>query len=151
MRTLLFPWICLCLLLGTPAAALATDNSLAMKATLIWGCDEEKPTDPKIKAVSPELAKRLRGIFKWKHYFEVKTDTAKIADKATKDFVLSDKCTVKVKNDGGKAFNAKLLGEGKLLKAIDQPVKPGEDMVLAGDDKNATAWFVILTPQSAPH
>ena len=32
-------------------------------------------------------------------------------------------------------------------EAIDQPVKAGEDMVLAGDDKNMTAWFVILTPQ----
>jgi hypothetical protein len=147
MRSLLFPWAFLCLLVGLVTGA-AQANDLNMKATLIWGCDEEKPADPKIKPVSPELAKRLKGIFKWKHYFEVKTDTAKIADKATKDFVLSDKCTVKVRNDGGKAFNAKLLGEGKQLKAIDQlSIKPGEDLVLAGDDKNMTAWFVILTPQ----
>jgi hypothetical protein len=94
------------------------------------------------------MAKRLHGIFKWKYYFEVKTETAKIADKATKDFVLSQKCVVKIKNDAAKTYNAKLLGEGKLLKAIDQPVKMGEVMVLAGDDKNATAWFVILTPQA---
>src|ERR1041385_5898850 len=150
MRTLLLPWLCLCLVLGLTTRAAAA-GELNVKATLIWGTDEEKPADPKIKPVSPELAKRLRGIFKWKHYFEVKTDTAKIADKATKDFVLSDKCTVKVKNDSAKAFNAKLFGEGKLLKTLDQPVKPGVDMVLAGDDQNATAWFVILTPQSAPH
>jgi hypothetical protein len=145
MRTLFFPWLCLCLFLGLTTAS-ASANELGMKATLIWGCDEEKPADPKIKPVSPELAKRLRGIFKWKHYFEVKTESAKIADKAVKKFVLSDKCTVEVKNDG-KTYNAKLFGEGKLLKAIDQPVKAGEDMVLAGDDKNMTAWFVILTPQ----
>ena len=147
MRTLLLPWLCLSLLLGASTNAFA-GNELGMKATLIWGCDEEKPTDPKIKPVSPELAKRLKGIFKWKHYFEVKTATASIADKATHNFDLSDKCTVKVKNDGAKSYNAQLLGEKKLLKAIDQPVKPGEDMVLAGDDKNATAWFVILTPQT---
>ena len=148
MRTLLLRWLCLSLLLGASANAFAGNNDLGMKATLIWGCDEEKPDDKKIKPVSPELAKRLKGIFKWKHYFEVKSDTATIADKATKDFVLSDKCTVKVKNDGAKAYNAQLFGEKKLLKAIDQPVKAGEDMVLAGDDKNATAWFVILTPQT---
>jgi hypothetical protein len=148
MRTLLFPWFCLCLLLGASTTACAA-NDLAMKATLIWGCDEEKPADPKIKPVSPELAKRLKGIFKWKHYFEVKTETAKIDDKKTKDFILSEKCTVKVKNDGAKAFEAKLIGEGKNLKTLNQPVKFGEDVVVAGDDKNSTAWFVILTPQMA--
>lgn len=146
MRSLLFSWVCLCLLLGAPMSTFA-GNDLAIKATLIWGCDDEKPTDPKIKPVSPELAKRLKGIFKWKHYFEVKSEAAKVPDKATKKFVLSDKCTVEVKNEG-KSCNAKFFGEGKLLKAIDQPLKPGEDIVLAGDDpKNMTAWFVILTPQ----
>ena len=148
MRSLLYPWVYLCLMLGATTAF--AGNDLAIKATLIWGCDEEKPNDPKLKAVSPELAKRLKGIFKWKHYFEVKNESAKIADKNAKKFVLSDKCTVEVKNDG-KSYNAKLFGEGKLLKAIDQPVKPGEDMVLAGDDpKNMTAWFVILTTQPQP-
>jgi hypothetical protein len=145
MRTLLLPWLCLCLFLGFTATA-ATAGELGMKATLIWGTDEEKPADTKIKPVSPELAKRLRGIFKWKHYFEVKAENASIQEKATKKFILSSKCTVEVKNDA-KTYNAKLWGEGKLLKAIDQPVKAGEDMVLAGDDKNMTAWFVILTPQ----
>lgn len=144
MRTLLFWWFSLCLLLGVTTAARGAE--LPMKATLIWGCDEEKPADPKIKPVSPELAKRLRGIFKWKHYFEVKTENAKVADKGGKQFVLSDKCTVEVKNNG-KTYNAKLYGEKKLLKELDQPIKPGEDLVLAGDDKNMTAWFVILTPQ----
>ena len=146
MRTLLLPWLCLNLLLGASANAFAGEE-LGMKATLIWGCDEEKPSDPKIKPVSPEMAKRLKGIFKWKHYFEVKNESAKIQEKATKKFVLSDKCTVEVKNDG-KTYNAKLFGEGKLLKALDQADKQ-VDMVLAGDDpKNMTAWFVILTPQS---
>src|SRR5438552_667503 len=128
MRTLLFPWFCLCLLIGGSATAFAASTDLAMKATLIWGCDEEKPADPKIKPVSPELAKRLKGIFKWKHYFEVKTETARVEDKKTKDFVLSDKCTVKVKNDAAKAFEAKLFGEGKMLKTLNQPVKFGEDV-----------------------
>src|SRR5438128_1100379 len=99
MRTLLFPWFCLCLFLGASSNAMAA-NELNVRATLIWGCDEEKPADPKIKPVSPELAKRLRGIFKWKHYFEVKSEDAKIVEKATKKFILSDKCTVEVKNDG---------------------------------------------------
>jgi hypothetical protein len=134
----------LCLFLGGTATTKAAANDLTMRATLIWGCDEEKPADPKIKPVSPELAKRLRGIFKWKHYFEVKTEDAKIQEKGLKKFVLSDKCTVEVRNDG-KSYNAKLFGEGKLLKDLSQGSKA--DLVLAGDDKNMTAWFVMMTPQ----
>jgi hypothetical protein len=146
MRTLLFPWVCLCLFLGASTTTLAA-NDLNMRATLIWGCDEEKPSDPKIKPVSPELAKRLRGIFKWKHYFEVKSEDAKIVGGGMKKFVLSNKCTVDVKNDG-KTYEAKLYGEGKLLKTINQPMKAGEpDTVLAGDIKDATAWFVVLRGQ----
>src|ERR1044071_6420988 len=103
MRTLLLPWLCLCLVLGLTTRAAAA-GELNVKATLIWGTDEEKPADPKIKPVSPELAKRLRGIFKWKHYFEVKTENAKVAEKGSKQLILSDKCTVEIKN-GGKTYN----------------------------------------------
>jgi len=143
-RAIFLPWFCLLMFLAAAAPVRAT-TELNMSATLIWGTDEEKPNDPKIKPVSPEVAKRLKGIFKWKYYFIVKTESAGLAEKAVKKFVLSDKCTVEVRNDV-KTYQAKLFGETKLLKTIDQPVKVGEDTVLAGDDKNSTAWFVILTP-----
>jgi len=143
MRTLLLPWLCLCLFLAGGVATASAGNDLKMRATLIWGCDQEKPTDPKIKPVSPELAKRLSGVFKWKHYFEVKTEEAAIQEKSVKKFILSDKCTVEVRNDG-KMYNAKLFGEGKLLKTLDQAAKA--EVTLAGDDKDMTAWFVIMTP-----
>lgn len=126
----------------------AGGGDLGMKATLVWGCDDPMPKADNIKPVSPEVAKKLGGIFKWKHYYYVDKgqQEAKIAEKAEHKFVLSDKCTVEVKNEG-KQFTAKLHGEGKLLKTLNIPAKPGEDTVLAGDDKNATAWFVILTPK----
>jgi hypothetical protein len=144
MRNLLLILGLLCV--ATPAWA---GSELNVKASLIWGCDEEKPADASLKAISPEMAKRLSGIFKWKHYFMVTNMTASVPDKGTKKMTLSKKCDVEILNkDGGKNFQAKLLGENKLLKTLDQQVKPGEDLVLAGDDKNATAWFVILTPQA---
>jgi hypothetical protein len=144
MRTLLLFLSLLCV--AIPAAA--APNDLHMKATLIWGCDEEKPKDEKIKPVTPEMAARLKGIFKWKHYFMITNMTARIPEKTTHTFVLSDKCKVDIANKNEtKAYQAKLFGENKLLKQLDQPTKLGEDVVLAGDDKNATAWFVILTPQ----
>jgi len=42
----------------------------------------------------------------------------------------------------------KIFGEGKHLRTVRQPIPPGEMLVLAGDDKNDTAWFVVLTNTS---
>lgn len=122
-----------------------------MRATLIWGCDDENPKDQTIKPVDAEMSKRLHGIFKWKHYFIVTNMTAVVPEKMSKKMVLSKKCEVEVQNKNAtKSYQAKLYGENKLLKELEQPIKLGEDLVLAGDDKNATAWFVILTPQPMP-
>lgn len=146
MRSL--SWKSLCLIAATllSFSAFAGGGDLKMQATLIWGCDDPMPKDQKIKPVSGEIAAEFAKIFKWKHYYEVKTEEAKISDKGTQKFVLSDKCTVELTNQGGK-FEAKLFGEGKLLKTLTFPVEHGKHSVLAGDDKNATAWFVILTPK----
>ena len=126
----------------------AGGGDLKMKATLVWGCDDPMPKADNIRPVTGDLAKKLGGIFKWKHYYYIDKgqQEAKIPEKGEHKFVLSDKCTVKVKNDG-KNFTAKLHGEGKLLKTLNIPAKAGEETVLAGDDENKTAWFVILTPK----
>jgi hypothetical protein len=150
MRTLLF---CLGFLAAVlPARA---GNDLNMKAILIWGCDQEKPDAKNITAVSADMEKRLKGIFKWKHYFMITNMTAAIPEKAMHKFVLSDKCEVEVTNKSeskpeNKSYEAKLYGEKKFLKGVNQPIKLGEEVVLAGDDKNATAWFVVLSPQPMP-
>jgi len=138
-------WLTICIVALSAPGAFAGDN-LKLHAKLIWGCDDDMPTDPGIKPVSPEVATQLKGIFKWKHYYVVTNMTAKIPDKGAQKLVLSKKCTVEVKNDAH-TYKAKLFGEGKLLKEVDQKKVAGENLVLAGGDKNATAWFVILTPQ----
>jgi hypothetical protein len=139
----------LCLGLVCSAFSARAGNDLNMKAVLIWGCDDEKPNDPSLKPVNADMEKRLKGIFKWKHYFMVTNMTAKIPEKGSHKFVLSKKCEVDVANKK-ESYEAKLFGETKLLKKVDQPVKMGEEVVLAGDDKNSTAWFVVLSPQPMP-
>ncbi len=144
MRTLL-----LCLGILCSAFSANAGDDLNMKATLIWGTDDEKLSDANLKPVSPEMAKRFGGIFKWKHYYMVTNMTAKISDKGAHKFVLSKKCEVEVANKKD-SYEAKLYGESKFLKEVKQPIKLGEEVVLAGDDKNATAWFVLLSPQPMP-
>jgi hypothetical protein len=136
-----FLWLCSCFL---AVSAFATDD-LKLHAKLVWGCNEVSK-DPAITAASPEIAKQL-GMFKWKNYYVVTNMHAKVPEKGAAKLVLSKACTVEIQNEA-QTYIAKLFGEGKLLKELDQKKVIGESLVLAGDDKNAhgTAWFVILTP-----
>jgi len=137
MRTLLLSLTLLCAVLSAGAGPFSVD------AKLVWGCNEEKPKDPTLKPAPPELVKQL-GMFKWKHYFVVTNMSATIPEKGSAKLVLSPKCTVEVKN-GTDSYNAKLFGEGTKLKELDQKKTAG--LVLAGDDKNETAWFAFVTPK----
>ena len=57
---------------------------------------------------------------------------------------MSSKCDIEVRNEGHGMFEVRFLGEGKSLKKVRQVIPPGELLVIAGDDKNANAWFVVL-------
>jgi hypothetical protein len=124
----------------------AADN-LNLQAKLIWGTNDGKPNDPNLSEVEPGTAEKLRGVFKWKYYFEVSRTNFTVNAGAMTLLKMSRKCDVKVRNLGKSKVAVELYGEGKLLVQKRQPIKPGELLVLAGDDKNDTAWFVILTLQ----
>lgn len=140
-------WIIAVALVVLPTLAGGGDD-LKLKAVLIWGCNDPMPKDENLQAVEGELAEALTDIFKWKHYYEVKDSKkeAKVRTNGTHKFVLSDKCTVEVKNMG-KTYEAKLFGEGKLLATKSQPSTPGLWNTLAGPTKDKNAWFVVLTPK----
>jgi hypothetical protein len=120
-------------------------TDLNLSAQLIWGTNNEKPDDPKLKEITPEVGEKLRGVFKWKNYFEVNRQNFKVSSAGTKRVKMSEHCEIEVQNLGSSAVEVKLYGKGKLVVKKRQVIKPAELLVLAGDDKNDTAWFVVLT------
>ena len=128
--------------------AAATD--LKLECTLIWGTNTEESPNPDHKAIDPALARKLLKVFKWKHYFEVSRQTLAIPVNQTKSAKMSSKCVVEAKNLGGSRVEVKLFGEGKLVEKRSQPLPPGEDLILAGDAKNDTAWFVVFRAINTP-
>ena len=115
-------------------------------ASLIWGTDEMKPDGHNLREVESKTKDKLKAIFKWKNYFEVDAQDFKVATNEFRKIKMSSKCEVEVHNLGKDGMEIKLFGEGQLVKKIKQQTPIGESLVLAGDDKNASAWFVILTP-----
>ena len=118
---------------------------LNLQAQLVWGTNNEKPDDPKLKEVDPSVAEKLRKVLKWKNYFEVNRTNFTVAAGSHKRVKMSDDCEIEVQNLGSSSIEVKLYGKGKLAVRKTQKINPTELLVLAGDDKDDTAWFVVLS------
>ena len=118
---------------------------LTFQAQLLWGTNNDKPNDPKLKDVDPKVTDKLRGVFKWKNYFEVNRQKFTVTGAGPKRVKMSEHCEIEVQNLGNSSVELKLYGKGKMVVRKTQRIKSGELLVLAGDDKNDTAWFVVLS------
>jgi hypothetical protein len=132
----------LVLALGTMAAQAA---NLKVEAKLIWATDMAKSPDENHKPVDPATAERLGKTFKWKHYFVVQSLVKDIPSRGLARFELSKKCTVEIKELEGPRVEVTLFGEGKPVHKTVKALNKGESFVYSGDDKNETAWFVIIS------
>jgi hypothetical protein len=119
-------------------------GELKFEVQLIWGTNGEKPPGKNLREVEPRITEALKGIFKWKNYFEVTHTNVAVASKAMQSVKLSDKCEVQVRNLGNSSVQIKLLGEGKCVHTRKEPITRGKLITIAGEDKNDTAWFVVL-------
>lgn len=127
----------------------ASDKSGAAEGA-VKGDQKSKPAGssrPKLKEVDSKLKDRLCGVFKWKHYYEVHRKQITAVPGKPEKHRLSGKCQIEVQNIGNSWIEVNLFGEGKWVNRVKQKVSPPELLVIAGDDKNDTAWFVVFTPR----
>ena len=140
---------CLYLFLGVGSSAFAGDASIRLQATLVWGTNDDKAKFPDLTEVNPDLKKKLRRYFKWKTYLQINKKVETVADGKEERIQMSPKCVVKIEHQGAADGNAQkirvqLLGEGKRVIDHAQPIRPGQTLTLAGNDRNDTAWFVVV-------
>ena len=91
-----------------------------------------------------KLRERLANIFKWQNYFEVSRQTAGLTPSKPQTVKLSDDCSVEIKVLPDNQAEVKLIGKGKPIVTRRHSLAKPDALVLAGDDKNNTAWFVVL-------
>lgn len=143
---LLRPWraalvFLLCFAFAVPLQA----AELKVESRLIWGTDDEKVSDPKVKPVDNATAEKFRKIFKWKHYFEVNRQTTNIPSRKNKKITLSPKCAIDIKELEGPKVEVTLFGEDKAVNKTTYPLSKGQSFTIAGECKNGSAWFVLIT------
>jgi hypothetical protein len=129
------------------AAVAASAADLKLEARLVWGTNDEKG-GPHCKPVDAGLCDKLHGTFKWKSYFEITNQVASIPLNKSRDLKMSDLCTLRVKNLGGSRVEISCIGEGKEVHKGDYTLTPPKWVVLGGNSKNDTAWFIGLRSDS---
>lgn len=130
----------------------ASAADFKVRAQLIWGTDDAKPTKPYVKELDPKLRSKLR-LLKWRNYFEIKdprfldNQTFSLATGVSKRVRISELCEIEVKHLGGSNIEVKLIGEGRLVQKVSQALPKGEYLFLAGNVKEKTneAWIVALS------
>ncbi len=143
-------WQFLVLLLGLGLGGFqVTAGSVSVEtrvqAVLVWGTNESKPASKGLKELDAKLRERLANIFKWQNYFEVSRKTTGVAPSKPQTVKLSDDCSVDIRILPEKQAEVKLIGKGKTLVTRRHSLAKPDALVLAGDDKNNTAWFVVLS------
>lgn len=116
-------------------------------AILIWGTDSPKPEGKDLKDVDSALKDKFQKIFKWKNYFEVSKKPFSLHQGESHMLKLSPKCEVKVHQSEQEGLEVELYGEGKFVVKRKQTMPLSDILILAGDDKNASAWFVVIKPE----
>lgn len=146
MRSSVFKW---CLGLGLAAfvfsvlPARAAAGEAKFEAVLVWGTNDEKPSDPNLKPVSDALAKKLKD-FKWTHYFEIARQTVAVG-KDEKKVQMSKDCVIVIKVLDKDQVEVTLIGKGKTVATMKKELKKGGGcLVTGGNASNSTGWFIIL-------
>lgn len=130
----------------TLAVTGAQAAEVKLQAFLLWGTDDSKPPEGKAyQPVNPEIRRKLKELpLKWTNWFEVKRVECEVAEGASKEVTVSDKCQLNVSKLAGSELEVTLIGKGKEVVKRKQSLPKGEMLVLGGNAPNATAWLVVL-------
>jgi len=124
------------------AACPAWASDLTVQAQLVWGANDSQ--NASYAPVDSGLSAKLHRIYKWNNYFEITNEVRSIPVNESRDFKMSDRCVLKVKNLGDSRIEVSCIGQGKEVSKGSHTLAPAKWLVLGGNAKNDTAWFVGL-------
>jgi|SRR5947209_8432479 len=122
----------------------AEPSGTRVETILVWATHVAKTNDANLKELEPQLAKKLRKAYKWDLYYEVKRKEATVSGKDATHVPISEKCSLDIKHLGDERFEVHLTGKGKAVSRHVESLAHGHIMVLSGDDKNDTAWLIVI-------
>lgn len=103
------------LLLGLAGAAHAGDTNVTVQAQLVWGTDLKESSSKDHKPIDGRTAEDLRKVFKWRNYFVIKTEVAKLTTGKQQKIKMSDQCSIEITAVGHDKFEVVFVGNGERL------------------------------------
>ena len=122
----------------------AADSGIRVEAILVWATQVAKTNDASLKELEPQLTRKLRKAYKWELYYEVRRKEVAVSGKEATKIPISEKCLLDIKHLGDERFEVHLTGKGKAVSRTVESLAHGHIMVLSGDDKNDTAWLIVI-------
>lgn len=129
---------------GSIRISAAEASGVRVEAILVWATHTAKTNDASLKELEPQLIKKLRKTYKWDLYYEVRRKEATVPAKELTKVPISEKCTLEIKNLGEERFEVHLIGKGKPVSRTVDSLAHGHIIILGGDDKNDTAWLIVI-------
>lgn len=117
------------------------------RAQLIWASNDNLESSD-LKPLDPNTTDKLRKVFKWQNYWEINRKYVELMSDGREIAKISEDCELslkKIKSDDESKVEVVLFGKQNPIVKKTQPIHMNECLVLAGPDKDGTAWFVILT------
>ena len=136
-------WLCVFFLLSSVGATSVLAADPKLEVLLIWGTHGETSPDEKHKPLDEDLVKKLK-MFKWKKYFTVNRLEVTPNSRSSQKIRLSPHSEVAVKALDGSRYEINVYGKGKHVRKITEKITKQDSLVIAGDDKNDCAWFILI-------
>lgn len=138
----------LALVLLLSSAAVAADrrpkpDTFIYYVQLVRGTAADRSPLPGCKPVGPALAGRFHSVFKWRHYWEVRSARIEISPGQEKRVRLSTEREVEIDLRNPRVRTVAAFHKGNMIERTICP--RSKDMTLiGGDNDRSSAWFVVV-------
>lgn len=132
---------------GFNSFAESENENYFFRAQLIWASNEDLSSDD-LHPLDDKTTEKLRKVFKWENYWEINNKYVDLKEDVRKITKISPECEISLKRietEEECKVEVVLIGKKNPIVKKTQHINQDECLVLAGPDKDGTAWFVILT------
>jgi len=109
----------------------------------VIGGDQDKLPFASAKPIGPKLEKKLRGVFRWKRYWEVNRDSVVLASGQMARRKVSSDREVEIERLDSEKFAVRIYHDGKLTRNRTQPSE-GAFCITGGGAGADQSWFIVV-------
>jgi len=138
-----FPILMAALLLVSGCRPAARDSGATFYLQLVRGSDGDGPPTTDSKPIGQKLQNKLQCAFRWKHYWELKRDTVKVAPGIKVRDRLGPQQTVEIELLDSDTVAVRIYSGGQLIRSRQQPAADAF-CVTGGHSGADQSWFIVV-------